>query len=154
MPPKSGKESQIQNKRVENFLSHQDDMVLSRGQAPLASVECRLPALPEDTRGKGRGVPRVRGLRFAGRLRQVPFGLFRFGAVCTCKAFPFHSMPSQAEPGSCLFFPQHLHYCVASWQRPFPNGWFASPSPRPSTHLLFLSTQNVSSPMRDRMDKV
>lgn len=61
-----------------------------------------LPSLP---RGQGRkDVLKAHGLRFAGKLCRVPFGLFQFAAACACKASSFHSMPSEAEPGSCLFF--------------------------------------------------
>lgn len=145
MPPKSVKESQIQKKRMEDFLSHQDDTDLSRGQAPLASVECRLPAFPSQRTGR-KGVLRACGLRFAGKLCRLPFGLFQFAAAYACKASPFHSMPSEAEPGSCLFFIAPPLLCSQVTVPPLLNGWFVSPSLLPQRPPPFLEHPNVSSP--------
>lgn len=65
MSLRRGKENKIQSKRIEEFLDHQDVMVL-----PFQRMK-----------RKDLGVLRVRGLNFAAKLWQVPLGLFQFGAT-------------------------------------------------------------------------
>lgn len=65
MSLRRGKENTIQSKRIEEFLNHQDVIVL-----PFQRMK-----------RKGLGMLRVHGLNFAAKFWQVPLGLFQFGAT-------------------------------------------------------------------------
>lgn len=139
---------------MEDFLSHQDDMVLSRRQAPLLVLS--VDFLPSQRTGrKGLGVLSVCGLNFGVKLCQVPFGLLQFAAALYPHPSLSHSMSSKAEPVPCLFFLAPPLLCILlAVPCSGMAALFVIPLPIPSTQLLFLNTQNMSVPTRDRMNKV